>query len=76
MCRGSAPFFHLKVYCRVPIHPLCVCHLQKPLHKPSSPEVGGAGEVSTFNMTCPVLYPKGAEATLKEAVPPKPVMEP
>ena len=76
MCHSSAPFFNFEVYCHIPIHSLCLCHFQKPLHKPSSPEVGRAVEVRTFNMTCPVLYPKSAEATLDEAVPTKPIMEP
>ena len=76
MCRDSAPFFNLEVCCRVPIHPLCVCHLQKPSHKPSSPEIGRAGEARMCYMTCPVLYPKSAEMPLEEAVPTKPIMEP
>ena len=48
MCRCSVPFFNLEAYCCFPIHPLCVCHLQKPSHKSLSPEVGREGEVSTL----------------------------
>ncbi len=50
-------FLYFLVDSCIPICPLCMGHLQEPLHESSSPEVCPSCKVCRLDMLCSMLYP-------------------